>query len=75
MFFQNFQIPSIFIHVYNNVSPFFACGVGAMSDVAYLIPGHAFNVHEQTHQFWDGHGRVGVIELNSHLASIEAEKT
>ncbi len=44
-------------------------GVGedARGDVPGLVPVEAFLIHHDTHQFGDGDGRMGVVQLDRHL--------
>ena len=43
-------------------------GHGADGDIPSRIPGHAFFIHEDAHQFRDDQGRMGVVDVNGHIA-------
>ena len=42
-------------------------GKGLGADCPGLLPANLLEVHEDTHQLCDGHGRVSVIQLNGNL--------
>ena len=43
-------------------------GHGADGDVPGRIPGHAFFIHEDAHQFRNDQGRMGVVDVDGHIA-------
>ena len=42
-------------------------GEGPAGDVPGLVPGHGMVIHEHAHQFRDGDGGMGVVELDGEL--------
>ena len=42
-------------------------GKGLGADVPGLVPPKAFDVHQQSHELGNGHGGVGVIQLDRSL--------
>ena len=42
---------------------------GAHGEVPGLFPAQPFHVHQKPHQFRDGNGRMGVVELDRDLVA------
>ena len=37
------------------------------ADAPGFVPTQALHIHQQSHHLWDGHGGVGVVQLDGNL--------